>query len=80
MFDDGREVREEWDGRGRTAEFRYGGKVVRAGVDPGRKIPLDVNLINNVRTVPPPVGPVWKYAVKVLFWIQNMFLFAATIA
>ena len=49
-------------------------------VDPGRKIPLDVNLINNVRTVPPPVGPVWKYAVKVLFWIQNMFLFAATIA
>ena len=80
MFDDGREVREEWDGRGRTAEFRYGGKVVRAGVDPGRKIPLDVNMINNVRTVPPPVGPVWKYAVRVLFWIQNMFLFAATIA
>jgi hypothetical protein len=80
MFDDGREVREEWDGRGKTAEFRYGGRVVRAGVDPGRKITLDVNFINNVRTAPPPLGPVWKYAVKVLFWIQNIFLFAATIA
>jgi hypothetical protein len=41
---------------------------------------LDVNLTNNVRTVPAPAGPVWKYAVKVLFWIQNIFLFAATIA
>lgn len=78
-FDDGREVREAWDGRERTAQFRYGGKVVRAGVDPGRKIPLDVNLINNVRTAPAPVGPVWKYAVKVLFWVQNIFLLAATI-
>ena len=79
-FDDGREVREEWDGRARTAQFRYGGKVVRAGVDPARKVPLDVNLINNVRTAPFPVGPVWKYAVKVLFWVQNIFLLAATIA
>jgi hypothetical protein len=79
-FDDGREVREEWDGREKTALFRYGGKVVRAGVDPARKIPLDLNLINNVRTAPAPIGPVWKYAVKVLFWVQNIFLLAATIA
>jgi hypothetical protein len=79
-FDDGREVREDWDGRARTAQFRYGGKVVRAAVDPGRKIPLDVNLINNVRSAPIPIGPVWKYAVKVLFWVQNIFLLAATIS
>jgi hypothetical protein len=79
-FDDGHEVREEWDGSGKTTQFRYRGKVVWAAVDPDGKIPLDVNLINNVRSTRPPGGAVWKYAVKVLFWIQNMFLFAATIA
>jgi hypothetical protein len=79
-FDDGREVREDWDGRGKTVQFRYAGRVVLAGVDPGRKITLDVNLINNVRSAPAPIGPVWKYAVKVLFWVQNIFLLVATIA
>ncbi len=79
-FDDGREVREEWDGIAKTTQYRYSGRVVRAAVDPGRKIMLDVNLTNNVRSTRPPGGAIWKYAVKVLFWVQNIFLFAATIA
>jgi hypothetical protein len=78
-FDDGHEVREEWDGSGKTTQFRYRGKVVWAAVDPDGKIPLDVNLINNVRSTRPPGGAVWKYAVKVLFWVQNIFLLAGSI-
>jgi hypothetical protein len=81
-FDDGHEVREGWDGRGKSVQFRYRGpwRVVQAGVDPDRKIPLDVNLTNNTRSTVPPGVAVWKYVVKVLFWVQNIFLLAATIA
>jgi hypothetical protein len=81
-FDDGREVTENWDGESRTVRFRYRGRagVVWAAVDPERKVTLDVNLINNVRSTAPPEGAIWKYTVKILFWLQNMFLIASAIS
>jgi hypothetical protein len=50
-----------------------------ARVDPDQKILLDVNIINNSRTVEPSSAPVWKYAVKVFFWFQNLINLAGLI-
>jgi hypothetical protein len=81
-FDDGHESTEKWDGEARTIQFRFRGRsgVVWAAVDPDRTVTLDVNLINNVRSTAPPGGAIWKYSVKILFWLQNMFLLASTIS
>jgi len=48
-FDNGDEVREQWDGKARYIDFEYEGtrKVVRAVIDPENKIDMDVNRINN---------------------------------
>jgi hypothetical protein len=80
-FSDGSEVLEQWDGKARVKVFRYTGTstAVRAAVDPGMKIPLDINVTNNVKSFEPSTGMLWKYFCKVLFWLQNIFHAAATI-
>jgi Peptidase family M1 domain len=80
-FADGRERRELWDGRATHTEFSYRSRspILLARVDPDTKILLDVNLTNNSRTVDPPSAPVWKYALKILFWFQNMISAAGLI-
>ncbi|HEX8655913.1 MAG TPA: hypothetical protein VF690_00175 [Hymenobacter sp.] len=81
-FEDGREVRENWDGQARTQSYGYEGKsrVAWAKVDPQNKLLLDVNLSNNSRAVAPATAPFWKYTVKFLFWVQNALQWAATLA
>ena len=47
-FADGRVAREQWNGRDRWYRLSYeGAKVVRAVVDPGHKIAIDVDPANN---------------------------------
>jgi hypothetical protein len=72
-FENGDEVREPWDGQGRWTEFRYRRpeKIAWAMVDPDSALVIDVNLNNNSKTMEPERAPIWKYAVKFLFWIQN---------
>jgi len=73
-FNDGTEELEYWDGKDRAYEFNFEGprKVVWAKIDPDKKILLDVNFINNSRTLKPERAVIWKYTLKVLFWIQNI--------
>ncbi len=80
-FDDGSEVTEQWDGRGRTTSFHYQrtARVVRAEVDPDHVLAMDIDFNNNSRTVAPPASPIWKYTAKVLFWLQNIFSLFGTI-
>lgn len=80
-FADGRQVRERWDGQATNVAFAYQSPspVRWARVDPDQKILLDVNIINNSRTVEPSSAPVWKYAVKVFFWFQNLINLAGLI-
>lgn len=72
-FADGSEALEQWDGKATSVGFTYRSRspVRWARVDPGKKLLLDVNFINNSRSVDPPAAPVWKIAVKILFWFQN---------
>jgi hypothetical protein len=48
-FDNGDELKEQWDGKARFIDFEYEGtrKVIRAVIDPENKIDMDVNRINN---------------------------------
>jgi hypothetical protein len=74
-FENGEEVRETWDGRSRSMEYRYerSSRAVWAGVDPEETLMIDINRINNARSSEPEHGAVWKYAVKFLFWAQQLF-------
>ena len=74
-FENGEEARETWDGLARVMEFRYQrpSRVVWACVDPEEKLIMDVNRINNTRSTEAERGALWKYAVKVMFWVQQLF-------
>jgi hypothetical protein len=72
---DGRSVSERWDGRDRWAQFRYSGaKVVRAVVDPGHKVVIDVDPSNNawISDEKPARRAATKWAARYLFWLQNL--------
>jgi hypothetical protein len=72
---DGRTVTERWDGRDRWARFRYqGAKVVRATVDPDRKIAIDVDPSNNewVSDEGPARRAATKWAARYLLWLQDL--------
>ncbi len=72
---DGRSVDERWDGRDRWTRFEYtGAKVVRAAVDPLRKIALDVDHGNNewIDETGPARRAATKWAARWMFWLQNL--------
>jgi hypothetical protein len=74
-FADGRTLTERWNGRDRWYRFRYkGAKVVRAIVDPGRKIAIDVDPGNNewIAATGPARRAATKWAARYLFWLQNL--------
>jgi hypothetical protein len=71
---DGRSLVERWDGQDRWRRFEYeGAKVVRAVVDPDRKIAIDVDPVNNEWISDE--GPAWrastKWAARFLLWLQT---------
>jgi len=78
-FAGGREVREHWDGIDRCREFTYRGNetVSWASVDPDENLVIDINRINNSKTLEPSGLPLWKYAVKMLYWVQNILIGAS---
>ncbi len=73
-FNNGKEITKYWDGKARSTEFKFrsAARVVSAKIDPDNKNLMDVNLANNSFVVRPDDKPAWKYAVKFLFWLQNI--------
>ncbi len=63
-----------WSGEegAKVFEFSNGLKIVSAQIDPQHKIGLDVDLNNNSMTLQAEKAPLWKYAAKAMFWIQNL--------
>ncbi len=72
-FESGEKIVERWDGQERWKEFIYErtDRVRWAAVDPDRQLMVDMNLLNNSKTVDPEGFPIRKHFVKMLFWIQN---------
>jgi hypothetical protein len=75
-FDDGRQVRERWDGRYRWQRFTYRSphRVRLAVVDPERTLALDVNPGNNTWLEKPGVSrrAATKWAGRFLLWLQSL--------
>lgn len=78
-FNDGKEVREHWDGQARWKKYSYTGtnRAVWAKVDPDNVLAIDVNVNNNSKTSDPLTQPIWKYTVKFLYWVQNIIQYSA---
>ncbi len=77
VFEDGEVRRDTWDGRELWKKFRFTSesKLVSARVDPDFKVPLDIDLTNNSKTVEPDGFPVRKQAVTWLYRFQFLLDF-----
>ncbi|MCC7466218.1 MAG: M1 family metallopeptidase, partial [Saprospiraceae bacterium] len=75
LFEDGTTETYHWDGiEGcHTCIILDKPPVVSAQIDPYNKIGVDLDLNNNSLTLAPNSAPLWKYAVKTTFWVQNLF-------
>lgn len=81
-FDNGKEKRFFWDGKSgrKTIKLTQKTSVLWAKVDPSQTLYIDKNLNNNSFTVMPGSAPAGKYAVKLMFWIQNWMQWLAWLA
>jgi len=72
IFEDGVTLRESWDGLDTWKKFRYvrKEKLVSATVDPDGKIPLDINMTNNSRTVEKQWLGLSRLCARWMFWAQ----------
>ncbi|MCK6694744.1 MAG: M1 family metallopeptidase [Thermoanaerobaculia bacterium] len=73
-FEDGTTQTLYWPGGEGRHVFEFSGpaKVISAQIDPHYKLALDTDLNNNSLTLQPDTSPLWKYAAKAAFWIQNL--------
>ena len=72
VFENGETIREQWDGQKIWTKYSYTKptKLVSATVDPGNKIPIDVNITNNGRTVEKQRLGINKLSARWMFWMQ----------
>jgi hypothetical protein len=76
-FSNGEEVTELWDGKSRFKDYEYtrSGEVEWVKIDPGYKIRMDVNFINNSMTHKPDQVPVRRFTNKFISFIQFFMSF-----
>jgi hypothetical protein len=75
VFEDGTEIRRDWDGAYRWKLFVEEGpaKLDYAGVDPDQKLVLDLNTTNNSQRLTPAADlPARKWASKWMIWLQDL--------
>jgi len=82
VFEDGKQVRQTWDGKERWKKFSSRGpsRIVRAEVDPDRKVLLDVDWSNNSRLVTPDPRAARRLAGGFLFWVESALSFVFLMA
>jgi hypothetical protein len=73
-FEDGTEKTMLFDGKLSKKNLKFDKNVAFAKIDPNQKILLDLNFINNSYAVNPNRTPFVKYAMKMMFWVQNLML------
>jgi aminopeptidase N len=71
-FNSGEEVQEKWDGKSRFKDFTYTGyrEIQWVKIDPEFKIRMDVNYINNSKTLKPNYVPVRRMINKFISFMQ----------
>lgn len=71
-FDNGDTIMEYWDGKARFMDYKYTGtrQVDWVKLDPGYKLKMDVNFVNNSQTKDPDRVPVRRYIDKFTIFMQ----------
>jgi hypothetical protein len=71
-FTNGEEVLEKWDGKARYKDFKYTGyrEIQWIKIDPEFKIRMDINYINNSRTIEPQKAPLHRLINKITSFVQ----------
>lgn len=64
-----------WDGQKAYFQFRFPSvsRVQFVHVDPNRVNLLDLNLANNSQSTETTTAGIWRYTLRILFWIQSVF-------
>jgi hypothetical protein len=78
-FEEGEEIREEWDGKERWKRFVYlrPYRLKSAQVDPDNKVLLDDNFLNNSRVLKPKKISLLKCALDLMFKFQTFLAFVS---
>jgi len=71
---DGRQWSDTWVIKDRWKKFRFttGSKLVKAEIDPERKVLLDANLTNNSKTDSTGVGGAVRWSTGAMYWVQTV--------
>ncbi len=82
IFENGKQSRQTWDGKERWKRFSFPGpsRLVRAEVDPDRKILLDVDWSNNSRLAEPDPRAARRLAGGFLFWVESTLSLLSLVA
>ena len=81
-FEDGSIKTNYWDGQDRWTEFSFTGdsRVKYAHIDPDNVFLIDRDLSNNSFIVKANMAGTMRWTGKLLFWIQNLLQFAASVS
>ena len=73
-YENGKMEKFHWSGLERTHILRISrdSRVEAACVDPAHKLYIDRDFNNNSKTAKPKKNPLYKYASKTVFWVQNV--------
>ncbi|HOI45886.1 MAG TPA: hypothetical protein PLX50_09770, partial [Candidatus Aminicenantes bacterium] len=82
VFEDGSEEIRCWDGRARWSRMTFvkPSKARLAQIDPETVWLIDSNLANNSYLIKPVKRPLFKFAAKFLFLVQNVLQLAAGVS
>lgn len=71
QFTDGKEELIIWNGEEKNKTYKFEKNINSVFIDPKNKILLDLNLNNNSQTIKQRSLAFTKYAMKMMFWLQN---------
>ncbi len=73
---DGGKDRRPWRGRWKRIEITGERRLISATVDPGNRVAIDVNRLNNARRVDPNGLAAAHWGVRWVFWLQQVLAMA----
>lgn len=79
-FADGKQELIPWSGEEKSKQYKFDKAIASVKVDPQNKLLLDLNFNNNSKAIDPSTLVFKKYTMKIMFWIQNMMQWMASIA
>jgi hypothetical protein len=71
-FIDGKEELISWNGEDYSKVLKFEKPISSVTIDPKNKILFDLNFNNNSRSIEQSSLPFIKYALKMMFWVQNL--------